>query len=90
MVPFAPPEMLVSDLSALVLELAVWGVKDPSELAWLAAPPGAAWDAALHLLKDLGALDESGAVTPEGKAMSRLAPSEAGANDGESRKTGLR
>jgi ATP-dependent helicase HrpB len=72
MVPFTPPEILVSDLSAQVLELAAWGVKDPSELAWLDKPPAAAWAAATHLLKDMGALDMSGSVTPAGRAMSRL------------------
>src|SRR5271157_2334635 len=30
MVPFTPPEILVTDLSSLALELAAWGVKDPS------------------------------------------------------------
>src|SRR5208337_2683651 len=53
MVPFTPPEILVSDLSSLVLELAAWGVKDPSELMWLDAPPSAAWDRALSLLVEL-------------------------------------
>ena len=72
MVPFTPPEILVSDLSAQVLELAAWGVKDPSELIWLDTPPAAAWDASVHLLKDMGALDTSGSVTPAGRAMSRL------------------
>ncbi len=72
MVPFTPPEILVSDLSAQVLELAAWGVKDPSELRWLDTPPAAAWDASVHLLKDMGALDASGSVTPAGRAMSRL------------------
>lgn len=72
MVPFTLPEMLTSDLSALVLELAAWGVKDPSALAWLDAPPPAAWDAARCLLTDLGALDSSGSITPVGRAMTRL------------------
>lgn len=72
MLPFAPPELLVSDLSALVLELAVWGVRDPSTLSWLDAPPAAAWESACRLLADLGALDTSGAVTATGKAMARL------------------
>ncbi len=72
MIPFAPPEMLVSDLSSLALELAVWGVKDPSALSWLDTPPPAAWDAARALLTDLGALDTSGSVSQAGKAMSRM------------------
>jgi ATP-dependent helicase HrpB len=72
MVPFTPPEILTSDLSSLVLELAVWGVKDPSELCWLDAPPVAAWDSALRLLKDLGAVGPAGSVTSLGRQMARL------------------
>ena len=71
-VPFTPPEILVSDLSSLALELASWGVKDPAELSWLDAPPAAAWDSARRLLLDLGALDVRGKVTSVGKAMARL------------------
>ncbi len=72
MVPFAPPEILVSDLSSLALELAVWGVKEPSALSWLDAPPAAAWESAVRLLMDLGALDRSASATPEGRTMARL------------------
>jgi len=56
MIPFTPPEMLIADLSPLILELAVWGVKDPSELCWLDPPPKAAWESGRRLLTDLGAL----------------------------------
>ncbi len=69
---FTQPEILVSDLSPLALELAAWGVKDPRTLAWLDAPPVAAWDSGVHLLKDLGALDPSGSITSPGRAMARL------------------
>lgn len=72
MIPFAPSEILMSDLSALVLELAVWGVKDPSALSWLDTPPEAPWNSALALLKDLGAIDANGAVTSAGKIMAGL------------------
>jgi ATP-dependent helicase HrpB len=72
MTPFAQPEILVSDLSPLALELLVWGIKDPRELAWLDAPPAAAWESALQLLKVLGALERSGPVTALGRAMARL------------------
>jgi ATP-dependent helicase HrpB len=71
-VPFTPPEILVSDLSSLALELAAWGVKDPAELSWLDAPPAASWDSARRLLLDLEALDLQGAVTPLGRSMARL------------------
>jgi ATP-dependent helicase HrpB len=72
MIPFAPPEILVSDLSSLVLELALWGVKNPSELSWLDAPPAAAWESARQLLTELGAFDEKGIVTHAGKIMAKL------------------
>jgi ATP-dependent helicase HrpB len=72
MVPFTTPEILVSDLSSQVLELAAWGVKNPSELKWLDAPPAASWDASVHLLNYLGALDTSGSITTAGRAMSTL------------------
>jgi len=69
---FTLPEILGSDLAPLVLELAVWGVKDPRKLAWLDAPPAAAWNAGLQLLIDLGALDRTGSVTSVGRAMARF------------------
>ncbi len=69
MVPSSQPEVLVSDLSSLVLELAAWGVKDPSVLAWLDKPPAVAWESSVKLLQDLGALDKSASVTPEGRRM---------------------
>ncbi len=72
MLPFTTPEILISDLSSLVLELAIWGVKDPAGLAWLDAPPDAAWKSAERLLMDLGALDRKGSVTKRGKAMAGL------------------
>jgi ATP-dependent helicase HrpB len=72
MVAFDPPEILVSDLTSLVLDLAVWGVKDPLELSWMDVPPPSAWEAARNLLLNLGALDATGAVTEAGRAMSIL------------------
>ena len=72
MVPYTQPEILVSDLAPLALELTAWGVKDPRQLSWLDLPPSAAWESALRLLRDLGALDASGSVTPLGRSMARL------------------
>jgi ATP-dependent helicase HrpB len=72
MVPYTQPEILVSDLAPLALELTAWGVKDPRALSWLDLPPTLAWESALRLLRDLGALDASGSVTPLGRAMARL------------------
>lgn len=63
------PEILVADLTGLVLELALWGVKDSAELVWLNPPPTAAIQQAQQLLTELGALDVSNGITPHGKQM---------------------
>ncbi len=72
LIPFAPPEIAISDLSSLVLDLAAWGVQDPALLSWLDPPPPAAWRAAQELLRELGALDARSLITPAGVAMARL------------------
>lgn len=69
---FDAPEMLEADLSGLALDLAGWGVSDPTQLKFLDPPPGPAWSEAVSLLRDLEALDESGRITVEGKALARL------------------
>ena len=71
--PFAQPEILAADLSGLALDLAVWGVADPSGLRFLDPPPRAAFKEARALIAALGALDADGKVTEEGKAIAGLA-----------------
>ncbi len=66
---FTPPQILASDLSSLALDLAHWGVHDPSALAFLDAPPEAALKESIALLKNLGALDEAGSLTQRGHLM---------------------
>lgn len=66
------PEMLTADLAPLALDLAAWGVADPSALTWMTPPPAAAYGQAVDLLKRLGALDRAGRITAEGKAMAAL------------------
>ncbi|MDH6269280.1 ATP-dependent helicase HrpB [Rhizobium sp. SG_E_25_P2] len=70
---FTPPEILASDLAGLALDLAAWGVKDPATLAFLDAPPEAAFAEAKTLLVRLGALDRQGDLTVTGRMMRRLA-----------------
>ena len=65
----AAPEILESDLSGLVLDLASWGVTDPATLKWLDLPPGPAWNEAVTLLRSLDCLNEDGTITKEGAAM---------------------
>ncbi len=72
MTGFPPPEILVSDLSSLALELAVWGVRDPATLSWLDPPPAAALAAARELLRCLGALDRDNRATETGRKMAEL------------------
>jgi ATP-dependent helicase HrpB len=66
------PEILDADLTAFALELAIWGVSDPAELAWIDQPPVGALSHGRELLQQLGALRSDGAVTEHGRSMSRL------------------
>ena len=69
---FDPPEILEADLSALLLDCALWGVADPGELRWLDPPPAAAVDEARRRLLSLGALGADGRPTAHGKAIAAL------------------
>jgi len=62
-------EILSSDLTQMLLELAAWGNSDIHELSWMDLPPSHALDHALGLLKQLGALDEDAKITEHGKQM---------------------
>lgn len=70
---FTPPQILASDLAGLVLDLAHWGVTDPTALAFLDTPPGPAFAEARNLLGLLGALDDGGRLTPRGHLIRQLA-----------------
>jgi len=65
------PEILSADLSQVLLELAVWGNDDMSQLSWMDIPSSTAIAHAKKLLQQLGALDEEGTITSHGHAMSR-------------------
>ncbi|MDB5680630.1 MAG: ATP-dependent helicase, partial [Sphingomonas bacterium] len=69
---FDPPEILDADLSALVLDCAIWGVADPRALAWLDSPPEAAVAEARARLATLEAIDADGRPTAHGRAIARL------------------
>ncbi|PDT36671.1 ATP-dependent helicase HrpB [Rhizobium sp. M10] len=69
---FTPPQILSSDLSGLVLDLAHWGVQDPASLAFVDQPPETTLKEARTLLGQLGALD-NGILTARGKVMRDLA-----------------
>jgi ATP-dependent helicase HrpB len=70
---YTQPEILSADLSSLVLDLAQWGVRDPTTLAFLDPPPAPALKEANSLLSELGALDPDGRITAEGESLRALA-----------------
>jgi ATP-dependent helicase HrpB len=69
---FERPEILEADLSGLALDLARWGARDTSGLAFLDQPPQAAFAEARSLLQRLQALDGQGAITAHGRALASL------------------
>jgi ATP-dependent helicase HrpB len=71
MEPFARPEILAADLSSFALDLAAWG-GGPDQLAFLDPPPKAALTEAKALLAEIGAIDDHGRITTEGKLLRRL------------------
>jgi ATP-dependent helicase HrpB len=66
------PEVTTADLTGFALELAVWGSPDADGLALLDRPPAPAMAAARATLHGLGAVDDDGAVTDRGRAISRV------------------
>ncbi len=68
----AEPEVHRVDLGRAMLEVAAWGCPDLEAFPWLEAPAADRVAVALALLKRLGALDEGGALTPDGEALRRL------------------
>ena len=72
LIPFGRPEILETDLSGLALDLARWGAKDPSELAFLDPPPATAFREARALLERLEALDAEGSLTSHGRTLAGL------------------
>lgn len=70
--PHNVPEIMEADLTPLALELAAWGVMEPSELHWLDLPPQAAYRQARDILDQLGALTPQGLISDHGKRMNEL------------------
>jgi ATP-dependent helicase HrpB len=71
--PYDRPEIRETDLTALVLETAIWGVVDLQQLRWIDRPSPAAIQQARLLLIELEALDARGRATEHGRAMAGLA-----------------
>lgn len=66
------PEINHADLCPLALDLAAWGVSDPTALAWITPPPEAGWLTATATLHSLDAIDERGRITADGRRMADL------------------
>lgn len=65
------PEIVESDLSSLVLDMAHWGVADIQKLTWLTPPPKGHLSQASDTLHQLEAL-QGGKITPHGRKMASL------------------
>ncbi len=82
------PEIAQIDLAPLLLESLAWGVPDPTALRLLDPPTQAALDDARSVLELLGAVDDDGRITDDGRRMlslpvhPRLAAMVASAGDG--------
>ena len=66
------PEIRVSDLAHVALDLALWGAPTGAGLAFLDPPPPAHLTQAQRVLEDLGALTNDGRLTPHGRTMAGL------------------
>ena len=63
------PEIAAADLTGFALDLALWGHPDGSGLALPDPPPTGALRSAVATLRDLGAVDPDGRITPRGRAL---------------------
>ncbi|OFI38100.1 ATP-dependent helicase HrpB [Arthrobacter sp. SW1] len=63
------PEIAVAELSGAALTLACWGAPGGAGLALPDAPPRAAMEDAVELLRELGAVDDAGHATALGRVL---------------------
>jgi len=66
------PEITVADLTGAALVLACWGSPGGRGLALPDAPPAAAMDEAVEVLRELGAVERTGLATDLGKTLARI------------------
>ena len=69
---FTLPEIKRTNLSSVLLRLKASGVEQVDDFPFIDAPSDRAWKTAYNSLYELGAIDESDAITAIGKLMSRL------------------
>ena len=65
------PEIEQADLASLMLDMAQWGITDPSQLTWLSPPPRGNVSKATDLLHELEALAHN-RITAHGKQLHKL------------------
>jgi ATP-dependent helicase HrpB len=65
------PEIMETDLSSLMLDMAKWGVTDIHQLSWLSPPPAGALAYAREVLESISAV-ENGRITEHGKKIHGL------------------
>ncbi|MFT5449951.1 MAG: ATP-dependent helicase HrpA [Gammaproteobacteria bacterium] len=69
---FIEPEILRTDLAAVLLRMRALGVRDLRQFPLLDAPAQRNVNDGVRLLRELGAFDESGQLTPLGRQLARL------------------
>jgi len=69
---YTEPEILRTDLAAVLLQMAVLGLGDIEDFPFLTPPDKRGVRDGLALLGELGAIDRSGAVTRIGRRLARL------------------
>ena len=73
---FTDPEILRTNLAAVILQMAAMGVakgpKDVADFPFVQPPDSKAINDGATLLKELGALESSGGITPVGRKLSQL------------------
>jgi len=69
---FTDPEILRSSLAAVILRMKALGLQDIATFPFVDAPSGRAIADGHHLLQELGALADDGALSDVGRALARL------------------
>ena len=66
------PEIMDADLTALVLDMAKWGISNVEQLTWLTPPPKASISQAIDVLTSLNAIDAKRKITAHGIEIHQL------------------
>lgn len=69
---FSDPEILRSSLASVILRMKSLRLVDVESFPFVDVPLGRAIADGYHLLQELGAIDDSNALTPVGKSLARL------------------